>query len=159
MSSMSVPRNVLRLYRYLKPHGVKELSQALSKIHISFDGWTTKGDKRSSLGFVMHYFNSCGNLQVLPIVLPQLRGAHSGERMAETILKTLDMFSIDTCMVGYFVLGNASDNDLVVLAIAQKIEFSATDCCLCCGPHTLTELSTIKPSCYQAKCDPCSLAA
>jgi hypothetical protein len=33
-----------------------------SKIHISFDGWTTKGGKRGFLGVVAHYVDSHGNL-------------------------------------------------------------------------------------------------
>jgi hypothetical protein len=136
-SSMSVSRYVLRLYDYLKPRVVKELSQALSKIHVSFDGWTTKGGKRGFLGIVVHYIDSRGNLQDLPIALPQLTGAHSGERMAEVILKTLELFSINARTLGYFVLDNASNNDSAVLAIAQKMGFSATDRRLRCGPHTL----------------------
>ena len=75
---MSVSRYVLRLYDYLKPRVVKELSQALSNIHVSFDGWTTKGGKRGYLGIVVYYVDACGNLQDLPIALPQLTGAHSG---------------------------------------------------------------------------------
>jgi hypothetical protein len=134
---MSVSRYVLRLYDYLKPRVVKELSQALSKIHVSFDGWTTKGGKRGFLGIVVHYADSHGNLQDLPIALPQLTGAHSGEKMAEVILQTLDLFSIDAHTLGYFVLDNASNNNSAVLAIAQKMGFSATDRRLRCGPHTL----------------------
>jgi hypothetical protein len=61
-SSMSVSRYVLRLYDYLKPRVVKELSQALSKIHVSFNGWTTKGRKCGYLGIVVHYVDACGNL-------------------------------------------------------------------------------------------------
>jgi hypothetical protein len=59
--------------------------QALSKIHISFDGWTIKGGKRSFLGVVAHYVNSHGNLQDLPIALPQLTGAYSGKKMAKVV--------------------------------------------------------------------------
>ncbi|KAI1569536.1 Dimer-Tnp-hAT domain containing protein [Pyrenophora tritici-repentis] len=119
-SSMSVSRYVLRLYDYLKPRVVKELSQALSKIHVSFDGWTTKGGKRGYLGSVVHYVDARGNLQDLPIALPQLTGAHSGQKMAEVVLKTLDLFSINAQIVGYFRLG-----------------FSASDRRHRCGPHTL----------------------
>jgi hypothetical protein len=79
-SSISVSRYVLHLYDYLKPRVVKELSQALSKIHVSFDGWTTKGGKRGYLGIVVHYVDARGNLQDLPIALPQLTGAHSGKQ-------------------------------------------------------------------------------
>jgi hypothetical protein len=52
----------VRLYDYLKPRVLKELLQALSKIHLSFDGWTTKGGKRGFLGIVAHYIDSQGNL-------------------------------------------------------------------------------------------------
>jgi hypothetical protein len=136
-SSMSVLRYVLRLYNYLKLRIVKELSQALSNIHVSFDGWTTKGGKRGYLGIVVHYVNACGNLQDLPIALPQLTGAHSGQKMAEVVLKTLDLFSINAQTVGYFVLDNVSNNDSAVAAISQKLGFSSSDCRHCCGPHTL----------------------
>ena len=57
-SHMSVSRYVVRLYDYLKPLVIKELSQALSKIHLSFDGWTTKSGKRGFLGIVAHYVSS-----------------------------------------------------------------------------------------------------
>jgi hypothetical protein len=65
-----VSRYVLRLYDYLKPRVVKELSQALSKIYVSFNSWTIKGGKRSFLGIVVHYVDSYSNLQDLPIALP-----------------------------------------------------------------------------------------
>jgi hypothetical protein len=122
-----VSRYVLRLYNYLKPRVVKELSQALSKIHVSFDSWTTKGGKRSYLGIVIHYVNARSNLQDLPIALPQLTGAQSGQKMAEVVLKTLDLFSINAQTVGYFVLNNASNNNSAV----------ASDRRYRCGPHTL----------------------
>jgi hypothetical protein len=142
-SYASVSRYVLRLYDYLKPRVVQELSQALSKIHISFDGWTTKGGKRGFLGVVAHYVDSHGNLQDLPIALPQLTGAHSGEKMAEVVSQTLQQFSINSRTVGYFVLDNASNNDSAVAAIAQKMDFDATHRRIRCGPHTLNLIGQV----------------
>lgn len=54
-SHHSVSRYVVRLYDSLKPRVIQELSQSLSKIHLSFDGWTTKSGKRGFLGVVAHY--------------------------------------------------------------------------------------------------------
>jgi hypothetical protein len=139
----SVSRYVLRLYDYLKPRVVQELSQALSKIHISFDGWTTKGGKRGFLGVVAHYVNSYGNLQDLPIALPQLTGAHSGKKMADVISQMLQQFSINSRTVGYFVLDNASNNDSAVAAIAQKMDFDAAYRRIRCGPHTLNLIGQV----------------
>jgi hypothetical protein len=65
------------------------MSHALSKIHLSLDGWTTKGGKKGFLGVVAHYVNSSSDLKDLPIALSQLTGSHSGESMAAVVSKTL----------------------------------------------------------------------
>jgi hypothetical protein len=64
-----------------------------------------------------------------------------GKTMSDVVLKTLDLFSINAQTVGYFVLDNASNNDLAVAAISQKLGFSASDCRHRCGPHTLNLVS------------------
>lgn len=56
-SHNSVRAYVMRLYNSLHPQVVQELSQSLSKIHVSFNGWTTKGGKKGYLGIVAHYVN------------------------------------------------------------------------------------------------------
>jgi hypothetical protein len=133
----SVSRFVMRLYKHLQPIVKAALSTALSKIHISFDGWTTKGGKRGFLGVVAHYVNSDGKVVDLPIALPQLTGAHSREKIAEIVSKLLQQFGIDQHTIGYFVLDNAGNNNTAVLALACMMGFSATHCRLRCGPHTL----------------------
>jgi hypothetical protein len=100
----------VQLFDYLKPLVVKELLQLLRKIHLSFDGWTTKGGKRGFFGIVAHYINADGKLRDLPIELPQLTGAHSGEKIAEVVLSILQQFGISLRTIGYFVLDNASTN-------------------------------------------------
>lgn len=66
-SHNSVSAYVLRLYDYLQPIVAFELSRAISKVHVSFDGWTTQGGKRGFLGIVAHYVAADGTLQDLPI--------------------------------------------------------------------------------------------
>ena len=136
-SHNSVSSYIMRLYDYLKPRVITALSQAQSKIHISFDGWTTKGGKRGFLGIVAHYVDSQGNIIDLPIALPQLTGAHTGERIAEIVLETLRQFNVDLDRIGYFVLDNARNNDAAVDAIARTVGFDASHRRLRCGPHTI----------------------
>jgi hypothetical protein len=133
----SVSRFVMRLYEHLQPIVKAALLTALSKIHISFDGWTTKGGKRGFLGVVAHYVNSDGEVVDLPIALLQLTSAYSREKIAKIVSKLLQQFSIDEHTIGYFVLNNASNNNTAVLALARRMGFSATYRRLCCGPHTL----------------------
>ncbi|RYN15529.1 hypothetical protein AA0113_g12768 [Alternaria arborescens] len=137
VSRTSVASFVMRLYCHLEPQVVNNLSQSISQIHISFDGWTTKGGKRGFFGIVAHYADACGNVRDLPIALPQLTGAHSGDRIADIVAKTLEQFSIDRSKLGYFVLDNASSNDRAVAKLSELYDFEAPYRRLRCAPHTL----------------------
>jgi hypothetical protein len=94
-------------------------------IHISFNGWTTKGGKRGFLRVVAHFADAHGKLRDLLIALPQLTGAHTGKNMAEFIASILRAFDILASKVGYFVLDNATNNDSAVEALARKYGFIA----------------------------------
>ncbi|KAI1519526.1 Dimer-Tnp-hAT domain containing protein [Pyrenophora tritici-repentis] len=137
VSHNSVASFVMRLYRYMEPQVVQMLSSAISKIHISFDGWTTKGGKRGFFGVVAHFADADGTIRDLPIALPQLTGAHTGERIAEVVGNIIDVFGITRSQLGYFVLDNAYANDTAVTKLAQRFEFTASHHRLRCGPHTL----------------------
>jgi hypothetical protein len=55
------------VYDYLLPLVVQELSQAVSKVHLSFNRWTTKGGKKGFLSIVAYYVKADGKLCDLPI--------------------------------------------------------------------------------------------
>jgi hypothetical protein len=93
-SPRSVATYAMRLFKLLKPQMVLALSTAVSKIHISFDGWTTKGGKRGFFGIVAHFATTAGVIHDLPISLLQLAGAHTGEAIAAIVIKTLKQFGI-----------------------------------------------------------------
>jgi hypothetical protein len=137
VSSRSVATYAMRLFRSIQPKVVQALSEAASKIHVSFDGWTTKGGKRGFFGVVAHFANASGVIHDLPIALPQLAGSHTGEAIARTIAQTLEVYGITSDRLGYFVLDNATNNDTAVAALARVYDFDATHQRLRCGPHTL----------------------
>jgi hypothetical protein len=89
------------------------------------------------LGVVAHYVDSKAELRDVPIALPQLAGAHSGEMMAEVVIETLQDFGINAQSISYFILNNASNNDCNVEVLAHKYGFNAAHRRLRCGPHTL----------------------
>jgi hypothetical protein len=60
----------MRLYNYLKPLVVKELSQLISKIYLSFNSWTTQGGKKGFLSIVAYYVTANSKLRDLPTALP-----------------------------------------------------------------------------------------
>ena len=73
----------------------------------------------------------------LPIALPQLTGAYTGEKIAEIVSKTLQQFGINSRTIGYFMLNNATNNDAAVLRIAEQMGLTAAYRYLRCGAYTL----------------------
>jgi hypothetical protein len=137
VSPRSVATYAMRLFRCLQPQVVQVLSTAVSRIHVSFDGWTTKGGKRGFFGIVAHFADASGVIQDLPIDLPQLTGAHTGDAIAAVISKTLKAYGITSEKLGYFVLDNAANNDTAIAALALEYNFNPIYRRLRCGPHTL----------------------
>ena len=88
-SPRSVATYAMRLFYLMQPRIVQALSNAISKIHISFDGWTTKGGTRGFFGIVAHFATSTSEIHDLPIALPQLTGAHTSEAIAIAVVTTL----------------------------------------------------------------------
>jgi len=113
------------------------LSSAISKIHVSFDSWTTKGGKRGFSGVIAHFAEVDGVIHDLPIDLPQLAGAHIGEAIAQTIVQMLKAHDVTHDKLGYFVLDNAANNDTAITAIASDYAFEPAHRRLRCTCHTL----------------------
>jgi hypothetical protein len=136
VSHNSVFTFVMKLFSAIQPRVIEVIRTACSKIHISFDGWTTKGGKQGFLGIVAHFATVDDIVVDIPIDLPQLVGAHTGERLAEVITSTLTTYGITANNVRYFVLDNASNNNTAVAALARQFNFTAASQRLRCGPHT-----------------------
>ena len=84
----------MRLFRSIQPQVVDALSSAVSKIHVSFDGWTTKGGKRGFFGVVAHFADAAGIIQDLPINLPKLASAYTSKAITKAILITLSAYGV-----------------------------------------------------------------
>ena len=121
----------------MQPQVVKQLGEAASKIHISFNGWTTKGGKRGFFGVVAHYATARGVVKDVAIDLPQLTGAHTGDRIADCIEKTLQAFGVEAAKLGYFMLDNAYNNDSAIKTLGSKYGFVASHRRLRCSAHTI----------------------
>jgi len=60
------------MFDYFKPEVVAELTNAKSKIHISFDGWASKHEKIGVIGVVVHFINAKYECVTRLISLPEL---------------------------------------------------------------------------------------
>jgi hypothetical protein len=70
------------------------------------------------LGVVAHYRDNNHVVQARLIGLRRLRGVHSGENIAETILTLLNEYEI-TSRISFFTADNAESNDKAINLILQ----------------------------------------
>lgn len=96
-----------------------ELRAARSNIHISFDLWTSP-NCYAFMAIVAHYIDRNGARQVNLIALRSLEGEHSGENMAALLLKVFKEYRIGG-RIGFFILDNASANDICVDIVLRKL--------------------------------------
>jgi hypothetical protein len=128
----------MRLFYLMQLQIVHALSKAISKIHISFNSWTTKGGTCGFFGIIAYFATSLGTIHNLPIALPQLTGAYTGEAIAIAVTATLRAYRIILDTLGYFVLNNASNNNTAIAAVAREFSnFEAIERRLRCSPHTI----------------------
>lgn len=94
----------------------KEVQEALSKIHITVDLWTS-GNRKSILGIIGHYVAKEGKLRHSVLAVRELQGVHSGENQAAVVADVLLDYEIEY-RLGFFVGDNAQSNDALCIALS-----------------------------------------
>lgn len=94
-----------------------KLQSSWSKIHLSFDGWTSPNGK-GLLAVVAHWLTPQLTLDCALLTIREIDGAHGGEHIAAVVCQTIDDFDLRE-RFGVFVADNATNNDSAVGQILQ----------------------------------------
>jgi hypothetical protein len=97
----------------------KELIDARSHIYISFDLWTSP-NSLSIIGIIAYYLDKDLVNRSTLIGIRKVKGAHSGENIAEVIIPVLVEIRI-VSRLGYFIGDNAGPNDIYWPVICRKL--------------------------------------
>lgn len=126
-SSSSVTRELQRLFESKKVVIYAELSSAMSKLHISFDLWTSP-NRLSIMAVFAHFIDKSGMQQSRLLALRRQFGPHSGENLADTLFSVVDQWGI-RAQVGTVLSDNASTNDSCLWYFYRQFEpsFNETD--------------------------------
>jgi hypothetical protein len=100
----------------------EQLQNALGKVHISFNLWSSR-NLLALCGIVVHFINKQGKLCTFLLSLPEIAGSHTGTNIAESVAAILNEFALGD-RVGYFVLDNAENNDTAIAALGDRFEFN-----------------------------------
>jgi hypothetical protein len=103
----------------------KQIQASKSRIHLSFDLWTSP-NHLSFVGVVGHYMSSQYKVETVLLGLRRLHGPHSGENIAEAVLKVVHKYGLTGNQIGWFVLDNATSNDTCVAEILKALNIDDT---------------------------------
>jgi hypothetical protein len=113
----------------------EKLNAATSKIHLSFDLWTSR-NLRALLGINRHFADEFGNLKTFLLALPQQFGQHSGVNIADQITAIIEHFDISES-IGYFMTDNATNNDTCIEALGLEYNFNRLHRHFRCSGHKI----------------------
>ena len=96
------------------------LASSYSKIHISFDLWTSLNGY-ALCGIVAHFVGQGHFARSVLLGMKRMRAGHSGEDIAEVVLQVLHQYGIIN-KLGVFVADNADSNDTAIKALMKEID-------------------------------------
>jgi hypothetical protein len=126
---------IMKTYVLHKDAVRQDLNDAVSKIHISFDLWTS-GNCLSLNGVTAHYVNAKFDHQTLLLATAEQSNSHAGADIAAEVIQVIKDFGISNNL-GYFVLDNASNNDTAIETIAEHFELDPNQRRLRCAGHVI----------------------
>lgn len=98
---------------------VDDLSGAQSKIHVSFDLWTSP-NYYAIISVYGHFIDRRGRRSSRLLAFRRLHGSHGGENQASALLDVIDEYGL-RYKVGYFMCDNAKSNDKAVSAVLRQL--------------------------------------
>jgi hypothetical protein len=99
---------------------MQELELALTKIHLSFDLWTSP-NRHAMMAIIAHFIDNHKRQQTRLLALRRQLGAHSGENLAVTLVDVVSSWGIVN-KVGTVICDNASNNDSCLRAFYLQLD-------------------------------------
>ena len=91
---------------------------AHSRIHISFDLWTSPNHK-AIVGVVAHYITAHGRKRDIVIGLREVIGEHTGANIGHQLVRLFKEYDI-LDRIGFFICDNADNNDTCISYVLRK---------------------------------------
>ena len=135
--SAAVLRSRLRsLYDGAKGTVTEHLKSARGKIHITFDGWTSR-HQLSLLGVNCFFVDKDWQHRTLLLAIPAICGRHTGDNLANEVAEVLAEWDIQSDRLGYMVLDNANNNNTAMVALGNEFGFEPEERRLRCLGHVI----------------------
>lgn len=112
------------------------LARATTKIHLSFDLWTSPGRRLSLLGVVAHYLDDQRKPQTVLLALPRMTGSHTGVSIAKQLSEILGHFHVSQ-RFGHAIADNASENTACMNHLSEILNMDLDKRRIMCMGHVI----------------------
>jgi hypothetical protein len=109
----------MRYFEIAKNTVINVLSSAMSRIHLTWDLWTSPNFK-AMIAITVHWTNKNWEVRSTLIAIREIEGDHDGENISEIVHAVLKEFRI-VDRIGYFTGDNASNNDTAMKCLDRRI--------------------------------------
>jgi hypothetical protein len=126
---------IIRSFNSHKGVVTELLGRSISRIHISFDAWSSR-KFTSLLGLTVHFLDDEGKFRTFLLGLPQIEGRHTGDNLADRVSEIIHEYNFEN-RIGYFVTDNADNNDTCLDNLAIEFNFNKQHRRLRCSGHII----------------------
>jgi hypothetical protein len=112
--------DIMKCFDVAKLYINESLSTAKSKIHLSFDLWSSPNYK-SIMAIVGHWTNSDFKVETATLAMKEIFGEHKGEYLAPVLYEVAKQYGIENNL-GWFVTDNAGNNDTTLRSLNRLIQ-------------------------------------
>ncbi|KAG6980370.1 putative AC9 transposase [Fusarium oxysporum f. sp. raphani] len=85
---------IVRSFNRHKGVVTEKLGRSLGRINISFDAWSSR-KFTSLLGLAVHFLDDEGKFRTFLLGLPQIKGRHSGENLADRVNEIIHEYGVE----------------------------------------------------------------
>ena len=121
MSASTVRRRILQLFKMRRYDMIVELTQTNSKVHLTFDCWTSKDCARTFMAIIAHFINNDFKYCEWLLDFVSIEGRHTGEELAKYVENVLVEWKL-TGKVMTVVGDNASNNDTLAAHLGIRLK-------------------------------------
>jgi hypothetical protein len=100
---------------------IKSIATAKLKLTISFNGWKANNDVLDLLGVVVHYLGDDDKLHNVVLIIRDMLSSHTGANIADHLFDVLKEYQISSNQIAYFVADNATNNDIALAALSERV--------------------------------------
>jgi hypothetical protein len=119
-SGDTIRNHAIKYFNNSKEILIAAMNKARSRIHLSFDLWTSPNYK-ALLGIVGHWTAEDLSLKTVLLAMREVQGMHTGNTIGTKIFEVIQEYHI-VSLLGYSTTDNASNNDTALTTLAELIQ-------------------------------------